>query len=133
MRELHGEWFRIRSRILDRGRDLELAEPRARVALDGSQLRRVWMAGEVEPEKLVEPDRLDHERVALPMPDRVAVPRHFEVVGVLASVHEDLAIAVNVAFEQEEQMRGFAICRRLHQTPWIRRDTRHARRQAARF
>src|SRR5262245_1915779 len=102
MPELHGERLRIGAGIGDRGHDLELAELGARIALDGLELLRVRMADEVEPEEVVEPDRLDDERVALPVADRVAVPRRLFVVGMPAAIHEDLPEAVDVAFEQEE-------------------------------
>src|SRR4030095_15816030 len=100
--ELNGEGLRIGARIGDGGHDLELAELGARIPLDGLELLRVRMADEVEPEEIVEPDRLDDERVALPVTDRVAVPRGLLVVGMLAAIHEDLPEAMDVALEQEE-------------------------------
>src|SRR5689334_18751865 len=99
MAELHGEGLRIRAGVGDSGLDLELAELGARIALDGLELFRVRMAHKIEPEKIVEPDRLDHQRVALPVTDRVAVPRGLFVVGMLAAIHEDLPETMDVALE----------------------------------
>ena len=102
VRELHGERLRVSAGIVNRGHGLELADLRARVALDRAQLRRVRMAHEIEPEEIVEADGFDDERVTFPVPDRVAVPSRLEVVGMRAAVHEDLAKAMDVAFVQEE-------------------------------
>ena len=46
----------------------------------------------------------------------------------LPAVHEDLPVAVDVGFEEEEDVR-----RRLHDAPRIGRDARHAGRQAVRL
>ena len=46
----------------------------------------------------------------------------------LAAIHEDLPIAVNVAFKEEVDMRGI-----LHDSPRIRCDARNPGRQAIRL
>src|SRR5213593_648693 len=46
----------------------------------------------------------------------------------LAAIHEDLPVAVDVSFEQEKD-----VCGRLDDSPGIGRDTRHACGQAVRF
>ena len=61
------------------------------------------MAGEIEPELIVEADAVYHERVAVPMADRIAVPGGIEFFGVFFAVHEDLPIAVDVSFKEEDE------------------------------
>ena len=77
----------------------------ARVAFDGVQLFGVRVAQIVEPELVVEPDRIHHQRVLVPGADGVPVPGGIRIVGMLA-VHEDLPEAVDVAFIQDEDVRG---------------------------
>src|SRR6266508_3393993 len=77
------------------------------------------MAALIEPELVVESDRVDDERVAFPPPDRMAEPRGIEVGGVLAPVQENLAKAVDVRFIQQVQVRRLPVWRRLHEPPWI--------------
>src|SRR5215472_15724362 len=61
------------------------------------------MAGKIEPEQIVEANRIDHKRIALPVADGVAVPGGVRVFGMLAAIHEDLPEAMNVSFEKEEK------------------------------
>ena len=70
---------------------------RPRPALDRVQLLGVRRALAIEPELVVEADRVDDERVlAFPAADRMAEPRRIELRRMLAAVHEDLAVAVDV-------------------------------------
>ena len=96
----------------------------ARVALDRMQFLGVRRPAEIEPELVVEADRVDDERVAFPMANRVSIPRRIEISGMLASVHEDLTVAVDVALEQQERVRG-----RLQDSPRIRVAPRYAGRE----
>src|SRR6185437_6871500 len=66
--------LRVRAGIIERGFVLELIEIRARDVLDEMRLGGVGDPFAREPETLVEPNRVDHERVALPVTDRVSVP-----------------------------------------------------------
>src|SRR4029453_15735233 len=116
-----GERFRVPARIGDGHLVEELAELRTTITFDGVQLLGVRVAGKVEPELVVEADRVDDERVAFESSDRVAVPRRIGICRMRTAVHEDLPVAVDVALEQEEHVRG-----RLQDAPWIRRLARHA-------
>src|SRR6185312_1456106 len=55
-----------------------------------------------EPEPLVEADRVDDERVAVPVPDRVPVPARLEILRMLAPVQVDDAPAMRRADVQEQ-------------------------------
>src|SRR5579884_2027736 len=101
-READRERSRVVDGIVDRDLAHERAEVLARPALDRVQLLAVRVAPEIEPELVVEADRVDDQRVALVPADRVAVPRGIEIRGVLPAVHEDLPVAVDVPLEQEE-------------------------------
>ena len=63
----------IRSRIVDRDLDRDAAEIGSRVALDRVQLLRMRMAEIIEPELIVESDRIHHQRLSLPVSDRMPV------------------------------------------------------------
>ena len=67
----------------------ERAVVRARVALDDVELLGVRRAAAIEPELVVEADRIDDERVAFPVTDRVSEPRGNKTLRVLAAVHAD--------------------------------------------
>ena len=56
------------------------------------QLLAVWVTGEIEPRFVVEACAFDHERIAVPVSDRVAHPRRIRVFGKRAAVHEYLSI-----------------------------------------
>src|SRR6266849_5934399 len=103
--ERHRKRSGVRAWIVDRHFVLQMSEVGARVAFDGVQLFRVRMAAEIEPELVVEADCVDHQCVALPATDGMSVPRGVGIVGMFAAVDEDLAIAVDVPFEQEEDVR----------------------------
>ena len=72
---------------------------RAAVAFDDVQLLGGGMTGEVKPEFFVEADRVHDQRIAFPPGNGVTIPRWIRIVRMLATVEEDLAVAVDVAFE----------------------------------
>src|SRR5262245_10178988 len=63
----------------------------------------------------------------------MAIPGGVRIFRMLAAVHEDLTVAVDVAFEEKEEVRCLLVRRHLHDTPRIGRDTRDASRQTVRF
>ena len=128
MRCIYGEWPGIRARVLDRDFLQQRAEILARVAFDRMKLLRVRMTDEIEPKQGIESHRVDYQRVALPMPHRMTVPGWIGIFGMSATVHKNLAIAVNVAFKKEIDIR-----RSFDDLPWIRRVARHARGEAIGF
>src|SRR5262249_24504383 len=62
------------------------------------------------------------------MPNRVAIPGGIGVLGMSASVHENLPVAMDVAFKQE-----IDVGRSLDNFPWIGRVAGHARGEAVGF
>src|SRR5262245_5794490 len=86
------------------------------------------MTGEVEPESVVEADRVHDQRVAFPPGDGVTIPGWIRIVRMRATVEEDLAVAVDVPFEQKEHMR-----RGLNDPPRIRSLARYAGRKTLRL
>src|SRR5215467_8886036 len=91
------------------------------------QLISVRMAFRVEPKSVVEPGGVHHQRVAVPGAYGIAVPTRPSVGfrRVRTPVDKDLAIAVNIALEEDEHVGGL-----LDDSPRIRSHARHAGRQA---
>src|SRR5215831_15181832 len=96
---IESEWPRISSRIFDGAFPLQMSHIRPPILFGHVELCGVRMAGEIEPEQFVEPHGVDHQGVAVPMPDRFAVPGGIGIFGMLPAVHEYLPVAVNVAFK----------------------------------
>src|SRR5262245_53029907 len=86
-----GPRARVGPRIVDRDRDVHVAEVLARVPLDDVQRIGDGMAVRVEPALVVEPFGFDDKRVAFPLADRVALPRGLHVLWERTAVGEDLA------------------------------------------
>ena len=63
------------------------------------QFFAVRVADEIEPELVVESDRIHDQRVAFEVPDRMAVPGWIEIVRMLVHIQKDLTVAVDVSFE----------------------------------
>ena len=122
------EWSGVCTRIVDRDFIDQSSKILSRPAFSRVQFCGVGMASEIEPEPVVESDSIDDKSVAFIVSDRVAVPRRIEILGMFSLVQKDLAVAVNVSLEQKEH-----VCRRLEDSPGIRRDARYAGRQAIRL
>src|SRR5438874_1658491 len=88
--ELNLERLGVIRRILDQRLDFELAQTGARVPLQSMQLLTVRMSAEIEPELVVEADRIDHQRIAFIVADGVSVPGGIGIGGMLSAVQEDL-------------------------------------------
>src|SRR5579863_5289999 len=123
--EIDRERFGVCTRIDDSGLHVQSSKIFARVALDGVKLFRVRVTRKIEPELVVIPNSIDYQRVALILAGRVAVPGGIRVAGMFASIHEDLPVAVNVSFKQEENMRGG-----LYDPPRVGSDARNSSGQA---
>ncbi len=120
-------WPRVRLRIVDGDPDLQVAEVAPREPLGDAQRLAVREPAVVQPGHVVEPDRLDDERVAFPLAHRVAEPGRLGIGRQRTAVGEDLAIVV-VGFEQHHGDRGrLDDLRRRAQ----RVEIRHAVRNAA--
>src|SRR5437016_272706 len=103
--ERHLEWLGVCTGIINRDFIDQSTEILSRVAFDRVQLLRVRMTAEIEPELVIESDRIDDQSVSFEVPDRMAVPRRVEIIRMFALVQKDLAIAVNVSFKQEKDVR----------------------------
>ena len=91
-------------RIVDRDLHDEVVLRRTRNALDDAQLVAVKpRAGIVDERPLVEPDRIDDERVALPAGGTVAVKQRLRILGVRASIGVDDAEVVEHFDELHQQ------------------------------
>src|SRR5690606_24901026 len=93
LRPRRGPRARVRPRVVDRDLVSERVDVRARDALDQMQRLGVRIAFTVQPEPLVEADRVDHERVAFPVSDRVTEVARIQQLArrMLSPVHVDLA------------------------------------------
>src|SRR5262249_25333256 len=104
----------VSSRILDGHFNSHVAPIDERIALDSVKLFCMRMALVVEPEFVVESDRIHHQRVVFPMSYGMAVPRRIGI-GRMFSVHKNLPVTMDVALIQDEVMRWA-----LHDSPRIR-------------
>src|SRR4029077_2142427 len=82
----------------------------------------------VEPEFIIEAHRVDDQRVSLILADGFAIPRRIRIWRVLAPIHEDLPVAVYVAFEKY-----VSVIPVLKNGPWIGSQAGHAGGQAICF
>src|ERR1700686_5164913 len=97
-RVTHLERFGVGARIENRGFNHKSPQVLTRITFDGMQLVGMRMAFSVEPKAVVESDRVDYERVAIPSADGIAVPTR-PPVGfrrMRAAVDADLAVTVDV-------------------------------------
>ena len=98
--ECHREWLGVGSGIVDCDCVYQRSVLWTRVALDRVQFFSVGVPAEIEPEPVIEPDRIDYQRVPLPTADRMSVPGRIRILWMGAPIQKDLPVAVNVAFEQ---------------------------------
>jgi len=63
------------------------------------------VAGSIEPRPVIEARRLGHQRVALPVADRVPSPRRVSDPWEFASIRVDLPIAPRAGLEQKRKPR----------------------------
>src|SRR5262249_37717722 len=106
LREGDCEWLRVDLRIVDR--DLNLERPEIRTSDLLRHLRDIAhrAAPRVNPQIVAEAPGLDDERVAFPMPDRIAVPRGVHVLGERPAVEKDLPVhRVHLVHEYEQLRR----------------------------
>src|ERR1700680_3344403 len=89
-REAEREWFGVCPRIIDRDLIDQRAEVLAGPAFDGMKLFGVRVPSKIEPEFVVVPDGIDHQRISVPAADRVSVPGWVRVLLMLAPIEEDL-------------------------------------------
>src|SRR5580704_12911881 len=97
--------FRIGSRIVNRELDFQMSQIGAAKAFDHVQHLRVPMARAVEPRLIVEPHAIDHQRIPLPMPNRVSHPSRIRILRMAASIQVDGAMAGNIVLKEHYQTR----------------------------
>src|ERR1051325_1022712 len=90
--ELQRNWFGERSWIFDGEDVFDTAPVRTGPALDRVQLLGMRGATAVEPELVVVTDGVDHQRVTLPVPNRMAPPVIDPVLWMGPPVHVDDAM-----------------------------------------
>src|SRR5579864_8737617 len=96
---IQSERLGVRSWVIDGSFPFQVPQVRPAIALDGMQLFGVRVPREVEPELIVESDRVNDQTVSLVLADRFAIPSWIRIRGMLAPVHENLAVAVNIALK----------------------------------
>src|SRR6266850_5989947 len=100
--ERHLERLGVCAGIINRDFIDQIAKILSRIPFNRVQLLGVRMAAEIEPELVIESDRIDDESVSLEVSNRMAVPGRVEIFRMLTLVQKDLAIAVDVSFKQEK-------------------------------
>src|SRR5215470_17885740 len=83
------------------------------------------MTYSIKPGPVIEPGRLDHERVALPMADRISQPTRIRIFRQLPSIHIDLAVAPGAALIEQSHDRG-RLDDAVHRIKYFRRTGRQA-------
>src|SRR4026209_537187 len=87
-------------------------------------------AAAIEPERVVIADGVDDERVALPTPDGMPVPRREHIIRMLAAVHVDDAMRSAVAeLVKDVDLRHDFRSEAVDHLPPERVDTGHAHRR----
>src|ERR1043165_4711643 len=86
------------------------------------------MPTEIEPEFVVESDGVDHQRVAIPGSDGIAIPGGIGIFHMGAPTDKDSPESVDVALKQVKDV-GLS----LKDPPRVWSDARHAGRKAIRF
>src|SRR5712691_2840999 len=95
MRDLDGKRLRVHLRIVKSHFPIQVSEIAASETFREAQRVAMRMAQPIESGSVVEAGGLDHKRIALPAPNRVAQEsRKIELLGKLAAVGEDLAMHV---------------------------------------
>src|SRR4029077_3662712 len=92
------EWPCIGAWVVDGYVEIHMPEIHAPVAFGHMQFLSVRMRGVVKPSLFIESYRVHHQRVSIPLSDRIAEPRRVHVLRMATAVHEDLPVAVHVAF-----------------------------------
>src|SRR5262245_60766542 len=82
-----GPRARVRAGIINRDLDLHVGGIRTRKTLDEVKLVRMRRALALHPESFIETNGVDDQRLAFPMPDRVAVKAGKEILRVGSTVH----------------------------------------------
>jgi len=96
----------VSARIIHHRLIIKMIGIRASIALGHMQLAGVRVTRKIEPEQVIESDRIHHQSVPVPFADGIAVPGRIRVRGMARPVQENLAIAVNIPFKEEEDAGG---------------------------
>src|SRR5215472_14295732 len=82
-------------RVVESDLTLDVPEIGSAESLGNAKLFGMRMACHIQPGAVVEARRLDHQRIGLPMPHRVAPPGRIRISRQLAPVQKNLAIMVS--------------------------------------
>src|SRR5580658_8341021 len=93
---LDDPWLDESVRVLDGELDLQVTQIGATVAFGEMHLLGMRLSGGREPSFIVEPDRVHHQRISLPMSDGVPSPGGTKIFRVTAPVQIDLTISGGV-------------------------------------
>src|SRR6266852_7111461 len=94
LRDLYRDWFEVHLGVLDGHLQVHMAEIAAVKALLKAQSLAAGMSEAIQPALIVESRRIHHERIAFPMPNRIAEPRRVGISGKLAPIRVYLAVRV---------------------------------------
>src|SRR5437870_4973071 len=90
--------FGIRFRVVNRVLNFQAPQIQPAIPLDDMQRVGMRMTSGVEPALVVESHYIDHQRVILPAPNRIAKPGLFDVLIMGPAVDEYLAPNMRAAF-----------------------------------
>src|SRR5215471_3210103 len=91
--------------IVDDHVEIHVTKINSPVALSHMHLFGMRMSGGIKPGLVVESHGIHNQHVSIPLSNGVAEPARFQVFGMTTPIHEDLAVAVDVPFMQEEDER----------------------------
>jgi hypothetical protein len=87
--ERDGPWFGVKLGILEGHGPFDIVFVDLLKALDQMQLIAVLMAGGIEPSAIVQADRIDDQRVAIPVADGISEPGGVQIFGMAAAIGVD--------------------------------------------
>ena len=102
---LHGKRLCVHRGIVDRDRDVEVAEVAAAKTLLDVQRFAVRMPRHVETRAIGKPRRVDDKRVAFPPADGISTPGRVEILRKAAAIHVDLPEVVVQFVQQRDDRR----------------------------
>src|SRR5579871_5922098 len=96
-----------RDRIVERVCDLQVPQVRPAISFRQVQGFAVRLARAIQPAPVIETDGVDDERIALPVPDRVAVPSgRLNLQVMWAAIQEKTPVTVRVALRKQHDQLG---------------------------
>jgi hypothetical protein len=119
---LKGDWPGKGLRIFQRHLEIDVSEVEAVKTLSRAESFRMRVSGKIKPGSVIKSGRGDHERVSLPVPNRITEPGGIHLLGKPAAIGEDGSSGAAVGdtlIDNKRQRRGLD-------------DPRHARKMVER-